>query len=428
MIGMAEEEQKQRCYNNRFGSFGTIGGISGRSSSKKLKPKPKKVPQRGLGVAQLEKIRLEEQQKNDAAAAIFSSSSPLSPTKSSSYLSLPIPSFLQSNRSSSSSSFPSPPPVNISSSASMFGPPLPVLNMPVKDSFTVPLVDQANSGGSETGLSAVTILEQGNALKWQNSCEYYLEKENYGVDPGLAFRSNFDFPYGVNPGLPSTKLLQRAQENQTPSPMVNLSSTTSMSSGLNVQIEPPSNQSYCYGNYSTIWPDKEEKLQMFGTKRLNCFSPNNPTEPVFDHNSSFAVPNRSDDSTSHGNGSALSFREDRARSLTCVSAPSSLENIKDDEFNGNFLTLSSLATCRTSCPSSNIAKCPPTYPLLQNLRDSNSEPYPSQGGLKPVGLAEKQPFYSFLPPAETKSGTETAISKTKCNGEVGEILDLDLKL
>lgn len=52
----------------------------------------------------------------------------------------------------------------------------------------------------------------------------------------------------------------------------------------------------------------------------------------------------------------------------------------------------------------------------------------SKGGLKPVGLAEKQPFYSFLPPAETKSGTETAISKTKCNGEVGEILDLDLKL
>ncbi|KGN55086.1 uncharacterized protein LOC101205113 [Cucumis sativus] len=426
MIGMAEEEQKQRCYNNRFGSFGTIGGISGRSSSKKLKPKPKKVPQRGLGVAQLEKIRLEEQQKNDAAAAIFSSSSPLSPTKSSSYLSLPIPSFLQSNRSSSSSSFPSSPPVNLSSSASMFGPPLPVLNMHVKDSFTVPLMDQANSGGSETGLSAVTILEQGNALKWQNSCDYYLEKENYGVDPGLALRSDFDFPYGVNPGLPSTKLLQRSQENQAPSPMVNLSSTTSMSSGLNVQIEPPSNQSYCYGNYSTIWPDKEEK--MFGTKRLPRFSPNNPTEPVFDHNSSFTVPNRSDDSTSHGNGSALSFREDRARSLTCVSAPSSLEHIKDDDFNGNFLTLASLATCWTSCSSSKIAKCPPTYPLLQNLRNSNSEPHSSQGGLKPVRLAEKQPFYSFLPPAETKTGKETAISKTKCNGEVGEILDLDLKL
>ncbi|KAG7037432.1 hypothetical protein SDJN02_01058, partial [Cucurbita argyrosperma subsp. argyrosperma] len=109
MIGMGEEEQKRRCFNHRFGSFGTIGGISGRSSSKKLKPKPRKVPQRGLGVAQLERIRLEEQQKNGAGAgagaAIFSSPSPLSPTKSSSYMSLPIPGFRQSNRSSSSSSF-----------------------------------------------------------------------------------------------------------------------------------------------------------------------------------------------------------------------------------------------------------------------------------------------------------------------------------
>ncbi|XP_038897651.1 uncharacterized protein LOC120085628 isoform X1 [Benincasa hispida] len=422
MIGMGDEEQKQRCYNNRFGSFGTIGGISGRSSSKKLKPKPKKVPQRGLGVAQLEKIRLEEQQKNDAAPAIFSSSSPLSPTKSSSYLSLPVPSFRQSNRSPS---FLSPPPVNLSSSTSMFGPPLPVLNMDVKDSFTVPLVDQANSGGSETGLSAVTILEQGNAIKWQSSCEYYLEKENYGVDPGLAFRSNFDFPYETNPGGPSNEL-QRAQQNQAPSPLVNLSSTTSLSSGLNVQIEPPSNQSYCYGNYSTIWADKEEKLQMFGMNRLPRFSPDNPTEPMFDYNhSSFNVPNRSDDSTLHGNGSALSFREDHVRSL---SAPSSLENIKDDDFNGNFLTLASLATCWTSCPSSSIVKCPPTYPLLQNLMDSDSELHPFQGGLKPVGLAKKQPFYSFLPPAEVKTGKETAISMNKCNGEVGERLDLDLKL
>lgn len=215
---MAEEEQKQRCYSNRFGSFGTIGVVSGRSSSKKPKPKPKKVPQRGLGVAQLEKIRLEEQQKNDAAAAIFSSPSPLSPTKSSSYLSLPVPSFRQSNRSSSS--FPSPPLVNLSSSSSMFGPPLPVLNMDVRDSFSVPLVDQAKSGGSETGLSAVTILEQGNALKWQSSCEYYLEKENYGVDPGLSFRSNFNLPYEVNPGWPSPQVLQRAQQYQSPSPMV----------------------------------------------------------------------------------------------------------------------------------------------------------------------------------------------------------------
>ncbi|XP_022941284.1 uncharacterized protein LOC111446628 isoform X2 [Cucurbita moschata] len=420
MIGMGEEEQKRRCFNHRFGSFGTIGGISGRSSSKKLKPKPRKVPQRGLGVAQLERIRLEEQQKNGAGAgagaAIFSSPSPLSPTKSSSYMSLPIPGFRQSNRSSSSSSFLSLPPVSLPSSTLMFGPPLPVLNMAVKDSFTFPLVDQANSGGSETGLSAVSILEQGNALKWHSSCEYSLEKENCGFHPGQAFRSNFDFPYEVSPPWPSPELLQRAQQNHSPSPMVNVSSTTSHSSGLNTQIEPPSNQSYCYGNYSPIWADKEEK--MVGTNRLSLFNPNNPTDPTFNYNhSSLAIPNRSNDSTSHGSGSAPSCRE--------VHTPSSLENDKeDDDLKGNFLSLA-----WTSCPSSNNVNCPPTYPLLQNHMHSDSEPHPFQGGGIRGRSTGKQPFYSFLPPAEARTRRENEMAvNNKFKGEAGERVDLDLKL
>ncbi|KAL7218331.1 hypothetical protein ACSBR2_011574 [Camellia fascicularis] len=54
---MAQEEHNHRCSNSSSG-----GG--GNRSSKKLKQK--KVPQRGLGVAQLEKIRLEEKEKKDA--------------------------------------------------------------------------------------------------------------------------------------------------------------------------------------------------------------------------------------------------------------------------------------------------------------------------------------------------------------------------
>ena len=69
---------------------------------------------------------------------------------------------------------------------------------------------------------------------------------------------------------------------------------------------------------------------------------------------------------------------------------------------------------------------PLVFCLLLNYISCSSDM--SKGGLKPVGLAEKQPFYSFLPPAEAKSGKETAISMNKCNGEVGERLDLDLKL
>lgn len=58
---MAQQEQNQKYSNSSSGGC-TGGGVA--RSSKKLKQK--KVPQRGLGVAQLEKIRLEEQQKRDA--------------------------------------------------------------------------------------------------------------------------------------------------------------------------------------------------------------------------------------------------------------------------------------------------------------------------------------------------------------------------
>lgn len=56
---MAQEEQ--HCSNSS-------GGGGGSRSSKKAKQK--KIPQRGLGVAQLEKMRLEEQQKKASAACI----------------------------------------------------------------------------------------------------------------------------------------------------------------------------------------------------------------------------------------------------------------------------------------------------------------------------------------------------------------------
>lgn len=75
-------EQKQKYSNSSSG--GCTGGVAARSSKKF---KQNKVPQRGLGVAQLEKIRLEEQQKRDTvfkAANVF-----ISPSNSSSCLASP---------------------------------------------------------------------------------------------------------------------------------------------------------------------------------------------------------------------------------------------------------------------------------------------------------------------------------------------------
>ncbi|KAL3736151.1 hypothetical protein ACJRO7_025147 [Eucalyptus globulus] len=54
-------------------SISSYGGIRTRSSKKQ---KQKKVPQRGLGVAQLDKIRIEEQQKSHATVAAVSTLTP----------------------------------------------------------------------------------------------------------------------------------------------------------------------------------------------------------------------------------------------------------------------------------------------------------------------------------------------------------------
>lgn len=66
-----EEENAFGCSysSGGGGSRGGGGGGSGGGSCRPKKIKPKKVPQRGLGVAQLEKIRIEEEQKNVIAAS-----------------------------------------------------------------------------------------------------------------------------------------------------------------------------------------------------------------------------------------------------------------------------------------------------------------------------------------------------------------------
>ncbi|XP_030442700.1 protein SPEAR2-like isoform X1 [Syzygium oleosum] len=64
---MGQEERNPKC------SISSYGGVRTRSSKKQ---KQKKVPQRGLGVAQLEKIRIEEQQKNYASVPAVSTLTP----------------------------------------------------------------------------------------------------------------------------------------------------------------------------------------------------------------------------------------------------------------------------------------------------------------------------------------------------------------
>uniref|UniRef100_A0A0E0JFI1 Uncharacterized protein n=1 Tax=Oryza punctata TaxID=4537 RepID=A0A0E0JFI1_ORYPU len=70
------QQQQQQQQLAKYGGGG--GGVAGTGVARaSRKNKPKKVPQRGLGVAQLEKLRIEEQKKMEGGAAALSSHSAL---------------------------------------------------------------------------------------------------------------------------------------------------------------------------------------------------------------------------------------------------------------------------------------------------------------------------------------------------------------
>ncbi|XP_039125940.1 protein SPEAR4 isoform X1 [Dioscorea cayenensis subsp. rotundata] len=95
------------------------------------------------------------------------------------------------------------------------------------------------------------------------------------LDPNPMFRSS------VNQNQPNSwersslsvsshKILQQQQHDLSNALLVSKSLTPSSSSGVHLQMEPPSNQSYC-SNYSTVissWPEEDTNLvEMVGMKR-----------------------------------------------------------------------------------------------------------------------------------------------------------------
>ncbi|KAM0944539.1 putative SPEAR family protein [Dioscorea sansibarensis] len=91
------------------------------------------------------------------------------------------------------------------------------------------------------------------------------------LDPNPMFRSsvNQNQPNSWEKSSLSHKILQQQQHDLSNALLVSKSLTPS-SSGVHLQMEPPSNQSYC-SNYSTVissWPEEETNLvEMVGMKR-----------------------------------------------------------------------------------------------------------------------------------------------------------------
>lgn len=432
---MAQEEQIQRYSNSSSGGCGGGGdggtagggggGCSSSRSSKKLKQK--KVPQRGLGVAQLEKIRLEEQQKKDAvlqSATILSPNSIISPSNSCSSLAVQCTSF----RPNPSPSIPPASPTGLPSPNSIFRSPPLIPNIDIMRPNSVP----NNVGGSEMGWQAIPSSGSGNWSKLWNS-EYNPEGENHKLDHhGSFIRSNVNLPYESNtPIWPLPGIMQRSLQFQEPCPssMVNVPSGTSSSSLMNFRIEPPSNQSYRGNNYTPLWPEEE---RMVGMKRSYPFSIDDAPVPSF--NCRFppayvsTIP-RIDESASFSNDGTFNiepvntiFREGPSSS-SGLSELNKKKLIKENGgFNGDFLTLAPPKPKHTSSYLSLHSQEIPDFDALP-YQGTTDDPVHWPGPSRSI----QQPFFSFLPSANTKNG-QSAGTISNSNGEVVESVDLNLKL
>ncbi|XP_011000242.1 PREDICTED: uncharacterized protein LOC105107869 [Populus euphratica] len=413
---MAQEEQTKKCNTSSNGN-GDGGIRSGHISRSSRKHKQKKVPQRGLGVAQLEKIRLEEQQKNDVSVNL-PSPAPISQIKPSN-LSMPVPNSYESR----STSIPYLP--DLSSPNSMFRPQNIEL---INSNSTIP---PANS----VGWQSAAVQGQKNMPKMWNSSYYNLEKENCGVDPALAFRPNLNLPYESNPIWPLPSLMQRAQQHRQHSSssscsMVNASSGSSSSSLQNPQMEPPSNQSY-YDNYIPVWIEEEK---MVGKKRPHPFSLGYPPGSSFH---CYKCPTN----TSFGNGGLYNFsfssrncREDSSCS-TCILEPTSKKIIKE---NGacNVDFIAPAPPPATTLTSIDFKLKPSAYLDFHNFESFDFDSLPYQGNVEDQILQQpgaivpnqQQTYYCFLPPAIMQIGHPTKSSNGYTGDEVGENIDLNLKL
>ncbi|EHA8589641.1 putative protein SPEAR2 [Cocos nucifera] len=222
---MVLQEEQPKCSNG-----GNGGG--------KKKNKQKKIPQRGLGVAQLEKLRIEERQKNHAHSS--------------------------SNASQGMIPFPSQQPILPFLTAT--NDPNPVLRPVVNHD---PVFRHLESISIPTNRFETTLpqLLENSVVDSGNAGHGFLSMLWNSMDPSpinpVALARNFDFCTPLNgdssiPGWPSSGLLQRRQRRQLSPISVVTKVWPPSSSGVSLQMEPPSNQSYTSScNVSSSWPEEE---------------------------------------------------------------------------------------------------------------------------------------------------------------------------
>ncbi|XP_020964848.1 uncharacterized protein LOC107611941 isoform X3 [Arachis ipaensis] len=372
---VAQELQKQTYSSdgNGNGSGGGGGGGGGRPSKK---PKQKKVPQRGLGVAQLEKIRMEELQKKNAVTILSPQQDSVASTKPT-CMHLPIQNFHHSSQ---------PPP----RSQAEFRPMSlkQMLDAKVPGTGTVPLTH--NSG---------------------------FEEERFWVDPA-AMQFLPSFPFESNPVWPLPYLGQKApQFHHQLTSMVNVS-TPPMP---HYSREPPSNQN-C--NDNGLFARQAEKI--VGVKRSYPFCLDAPPVPAYNYtlcNSGF-----------NNDASNSTLRELPSCSASNSELNSRKRNKENENFVGDFLTLASPTS--TSSPPSKT-KPFSAFLAIPNKDNPESESPSFQDTIEdqvPQVQAfnrfnqQKQPFYYFFPPVADELQIGLSAARTQNVNEAKENVDLNLKL
>ncbi|OAY26276.1 hypothetical protein MANES_16G035200v8 [Manihot esculenta] len=403
-------------FDKSGGSCGGCNGGYGVESIFSKKPKRQRVPKRGPGVAELEKILREQEKRPDfdeaknkgfsLVSSLACSYQPKSPV-------LPPPNSL-------------PKSVSFSPNPNHFALPTTMFYSNNSNSNPSPL---GVGSGSGVALPAHALLP----TTW-NSCERPTV-EVWDPRSASAVQSSTHLSNGSkNQLFPSPSLMQRSQQS-SPSSITNLfphpivsSSTTSSSTAPSLGREPPSNQT-SHHQWTALWPEEDK---IVGAKRSRPFSIEMiPPVPTFRYQVPTFSPqvNRPEPSLACGSRSINNLEPCERTSTSREMKPrSSLEpNTKrssrtDNEAEvGSFLLLGSPAT-PSSIQTQRESPTFSSFPFQESNVDSQLRP--AQGG-----CFKKKPLYSFLLPRKQMSMVETSSASNNERLETrGDELDLSLRL
>ncbi|XP_057947957.1 uncharacterized protein LOC131143708 [Malania oleifera] len=442
--------QEQNPYQ-QISSNTSSGGGGGSSKNQKRS----KIPQRGPGVAELEKILKEQHKREEAnkASEVFHSQSRSVPLLGRHYHPQPSP-------------IHHPPPP-----ASAGTPPLPMTAIDLPSSHPIAQLipsipnphdlfnpthiprgtlygdgssDSLGGGGSSgasggagsgggggVGVSVIGGLGstmdcagQGCLPKTRSFCQSNFSGEFPKLDSRLKSSAQFSDQYDA---YRYSRFLQQKNHYQFPPHMVNVWP----SARLDLQTEPPSNQNNC--DSICLLPEEENPQPsaqlMVGVKRPWPYAVTDSTRAPPLHRS--RVPHFSPDmqrpeqSSSCGSHRAFDFESEQTKTISRNAKRRDLRELKSQKciadhaaFDGNILSLRPPIN-PTSSPDSSKSDILP-------FQISSQDTYQSLGT---SGSFQQKPFYNFIPPREHTDGGETTLSLNNRRGKPGEDgINLDLKL